>query len=349
MTIVARNQKKLDEALAALKVLRLSRPLVLPFWTEHNVLQADAPPSARIHAVSADVSTAEGARSGISQSCAPFDGKMADAVFLCAGVSLTSSLLLLDSRSPSVRGQGSQPGFFIEQEDDVLLKSMDMDYWTACWTAKASARAMAKQAASFATPPKIVFVSSTLGLVSIAGYASYTPAKHAIRGLSDTLRSELLLYGIDVHCFFPSGILSPGFDEENKTKPQLTKTIEGADEPSTPEACAGYLLRGEWILSACPQKPSTDRPSSHLATGIEKGEYQISYDLGTSIFRASTRGIAPYNTVLLDLVLSFVGSVSARTCERARDGRELTAPLICRACAVWDSSLEGLGRRAGPR
>lgn len=45
---------------------------------------------------------------------------------------------------------------------------------------------------------RIVFIGSTLSLMSFVGYASYSPAKHALRGLADTLRSELLLYGIKV-------------------------------------------------------------------------------------------------------------------------------------------------------
>lgn len=63
---------------------------------------------------------------------------------------------------------------------------------------------------------KIVFVSSMLGMLSFAGYGSYSPAKFAVRGLADTLRNELQQYGISVHIFFPGGIKSPGFDKEVK-------------------------------------------------------------------------------------------------------------------------------------
>lgn len=125
---------------------------------------------------------------------------------------------------------------------------MDIDYWTACWTARAAGQLMAK--ASTSTPrlpqdrPKLVFVSSTLGLMTFAGYATYAPAKYAIRGLAETLRSELLLFGIDVHCFYPGGILSPGFEAENLTKPELTKKIEGSDQPLAPEKVAQHLLNG---------------------------------------------------------------------------------------------------------
>ena len=66
-------------------------------------------------------------------------------------------------------------------------------------------------------------------------------------GLAETLRSELLLYGISVHAYFPATILSPGFEEENKTKPKITLEIEGADEGLTPAQCAKGLIKGKCL------------------------------------------------------------------------------------------------------
>lgn len=61
---------------------------------------------------------------------------------------------------------------------------------------------------------KIVFISSVVGLMSFAGYSTYSPTKYAVRGLADTLRNELQRYGINVHIFFPGTIFSPGFETE---------------------------------------------------------------------------------------------------------------------------------------
>jgi 3-dehydrosphinganine reductase len=52
------------------------------------------------------------------------------------------------------------------------------------------------------------------------------------------------MYGIKVHCYFPGTIYSPGFDEEEKCKPAITKKIEGTDEGLTPDGCARVLFRG---------------------------------------------------------------------------------------------------------
>ena len=61
---------------------------------------------------------------------------------------------------------------------------------------------------------KIVFISSVLGLMSFAGWSTYSPTKYAVRGLADTLRNELQRYSINVHIFFPGTIFTPGFEVE---------------------------------------------------------------------------------------------------------------------------------------
>lgn len=66
-----------------------------------------------------------------------------------------------------------------------------------------------------------------------------------LSGLAETLRSELQLYSIDVHIFFPPTIYSPGYEEENKTKPKITLKIEETDEGLVPDKAAAGLLRGE--------------------------------------------------------------------------------------------------------
>ena len=47
-------------------------------------------------------------------------------------------------------------------------------------------------------PDRVVNVSSTEGVVSSPFLAAYSASKHALEGLSDSLRRELLPYGVDV-------------------------------------------------------------------------------------------------------------------------------------------------------
>ncbi|CAG8693463.1 12451_t:CDS:2, partial [Acaulospora colombiana] len=90
---------------------------------------------------------------------------------------------------------------------------------------------------------RIAFVGSTLAYMSFIGWAGYSPAKHALVGLAETLRSELALYDIDVQIFQPGTILSPGLENENKTKPEITKRVEGHEEGLTPEQAAAAMLK----------------------------------------------------------------------------------------------------------
>lgn len=121
---------------------------------------------------------------------------------------------------------------------------------------------MAREPESEAKGKKIVFVSSVLGYFSMVGYSTYAPAKFALRGtsllttlslargdhcligLAETLQSELQLYGVGVHIFFPGTIFSPGLDTENKTKPKVTLKIEESDDGMSPERWADELLKG---------------------------------------------------------------------------------------------------------
>ncbi|KAG1826203.1 uncharacterized protein BJ212DRAFT_1475535 [Suillus subaureus] len=91
---------------------------------------------------------------------------------------------------------------------------------------------------------KIVLVFSTLDM-SLIEYSSYSPAKHALRvGLADSLHSELMLYVIDTHIFFPPTMYTPGFEEGDRTKPTITRAIESADEGLTADQAAVGLLAG---------------------------------------------------------------------------------------------------------
>jgi short-subunit dehydrogenase len=82
-------------------------------------------------------------------------------------------------------------------------------------------------------------------------------------GLADTLQSELMLYGVDVHIFFPGVMFTPGLEEENRMKPQIVKTIEGTNDGITAEQAALALLKGEYLdeLKFCARLPTMYRRS----------------------------------------------------------------------------------------
>ncbi|KAJ1033861.1 hypothetical protein NDA16_000069 [Ustilago loliicola] len=171
----------------------------------------------------------------------------------------------------------------VKTESD-FEKGMKTDYWTCLATAHAAANAMARTGIK---DGKIVMVSSILGLFGLVGYSQYAPMKYAIRGLAESLRSELILYGISVHAYFPATILSPGLEEENKTKPKITLDIEGTDEGLTPAQCAKGLLKG-----------------------VERNHFFITTDLNSELFRVAALGSAPTNRGVGDRVLTLVSWIA---------------------------------------
>ena len=90
----------------------------------------------------------------------------------------------------------------------------------------------------------IVNVSSLVGLIAIFGYTDYAAAKFALVGFSEALRSELKRYKIAVSVLCPLDTDTPGFAEENKTKPPETQVISQAARLMQPSEVARALLKG---------------------------------------------------------------------------------------------------------
>lgn len=73
----------------------------------------------------------------------------------------------------------------------------------------------------------IVLTSSAAGQIGVYGYTTYAPTKYAIRGFAETLHAELLLSHphISLQIAYPIDTDTPGYQEELKTTPELTKKL----------------------------------------------------------------------------------------------------------------------------
>lgn len=217
--------------------------------------------------------TQKAAADALEVACLPHAGQSPDAVFLCAGK--------------------ATPGFFIEETEETMRKGMDNTYWLATWSAMAASKRMIRTRSK----GKIVFVSSVLGYFGMVGYSTYSPGKHAIRGLAETLRQELLLYSIDVHIYMPGTMFTPGYEEERKTKPELVLKIEESDAGLTAEKAAEGLYKG-----------------------VRKGDFHITDTFITDVFRTSTRGASPFGSnILKDLLYSLIGTIALALWRRGVD------------------------------
>lgn len=131
-------------------------------------------------------------------------------------------------------------------------------------------------------------------------------------GLAETLRQELLLYSIDVQIYMPVTMFSPGYEEENKTKPALVLKIEEADGGLTPEKAAEGLYEGAVAVTLA-LFLLTMGLKAIVYAGVQKGDFHITDTFIANLFRTSTRGASPFGSnILKDLLFGLIGTVRLR-------------------------------------
>lgn len=133
----------------------------------------------------------------------------------------------------------ARPGQFLDLDDAVFRDQMEVDYFGTLHAVRAVVPSMVERRRGH-----LVLVASTVAFVGIYGYSAYAPAKHAVRGLAETLRPELKSHGIVVACAYPPDTATPGFDRENEHKPETTKRIAGSIKPRSAAAVAAAMVKG---------------------------------------------------------------------------------------------------------
>jgi len=99
-------------------------------------------------------------------------------------------------------------------------------------------------------------VTSMAAAVPFVGYAAYAPAKAATRALMDVLRNEYADTGVCFHVAFPPDTDTPGFVQENTTKPYETSHIwpecfnEVFDARQVAERMLDEIIRGSYFVTS---------------------------------------------------------------------------------------------------
>ena len=116
----------------------------------------------------------------------------------------------------------------------------------------------------------IVNVSSIVGFVGVYGYTDYAASKFGLVGFSEALRSEVKSHGIVVSVLCPPDTDTPGFEEENRTKPDETKAISASAKVMRPDAVARAMIsgmeKGRFLIV-----PGVDGRLAHLAKRLVPG------------------------------------------------------------------------------
>ncbi|MBM3658360.1 MAG: SDR family NAD(P)-dependent oxidoreductase, partial [Actinobacteria bacterium] len=157
----------------------------------------------------------------------------------------------------------AHPGRFVDLDAAVFRDQMEVDYFGTLHAVRAVVPAMVERRRGH-----LVLVSSTVAFVGIYGYSAYAPAKHAVRGLAETLRPELKPYGVTVACAYPPDTETPGFDRENAHKPDVTRRISGGIAPrpaaAVAKAIATGIERDRLVITADPTTAALARTAGLL-------------------------------------------------------------------------------------
>lgn len=239
------------------------------------------PETQKFHYISADVSKAGEAKRIVEEVAKWNGGLPPDIVWCLAGA--------------------SHPTLFLDATPEQMRQSMDLNYWSCADMAHAIlSHWLSPDSSTAGRPRHLIFTSSSLAFFSIAGYASYSPAKAALRSLSDTLTQEIKLYtsSVKVHTIFPGSILTAGFENENKSKPEITKILESDDPKQTPDTVAKKSVKG-----------------------LENGEYLITTNWLAAAMRGCNWGGSRRNNYFIDSFFMGATNIAWPFVQRDLDGK----------------------------
>lgn len=206
-----------------------------------------ARPGAKVQSFSTDVKAFEQVQAAVAKAEQSFGA--VDVVVPCAGA--------------------SHPARFVEQDIAFFEQDMQLNYFGTLYTLKVVVPGMTQRKRG-----RVLFVTSVCATIGFAGMASYTPTKYALKGLADTLRNELIGTGVQLHVAYPMDTQTPGFEEENKTKP--------------PECHAISRISGEVNLF------TADQAASSIMKGFLKGQYSIKTpDFFSNLLITSMSNVTP--------------------------------------------------------
>jgi short-subunit dehydrogenase len=131
----------------------------------------------------------------------------------------------------------ARPGYFHELPADEFDRAVKTDYLGAVHLTR-GLHALVQEGGL------ITFTSSVVGYMGVFGYSSYAGPKFALIGFAETLRQELDARGIQVSVLCPPDTETPGYAEENKTKPVETQALSESAKLMTADAVAAKFIRG---------------------------------------------------------------------------------------------------------
>jgi len=138
-------------------------------------------------------------------------------------------------------------GRFTDLSSETFRYVMDINYFGTLHTMQAVLPGMLERKSG-----AILNICSVAGRMGVYGYAAYCSSKHAITGLTDSVRSELCGTGVSLSIAYPPEFVSP-----------MTEELETCRSPEN-----------RAMVQTIPVM-SVEKVAGIIVKGLEKGQYEI--------------------------------------------------------------------------
>ncbi|HJR80468.1 MAG TPA: SDR family NAD(P)-dependent oxidoreductase, partial [Anaerolineales bacterium] len=113
------------------------------------------------------------------------------------------------------------PGPLIHLPTEDFRHQLEVNLVSVLIVTKAFAPLLGVDRSLRGQPGRIINISSVSGKSAFPFVGAYATSKHGLEGFSETLRRELILYGIDVIIVGPGPIATPIWDKAEQADPSL--------------------------------------------------------------------------------------------------------------------------------
>jgi NAD(P)-dependent dehydrogenase (short-subunit alcohol dehydrogenase family) len=112
---------------------------------------------------------------------------------------------------------------------DEVRRQLEVNLLGALATTQAFLPLLGMDRSRDGVPGRIVNISSVAGRIGAPFLGAYVASKHALEGMSESLRRELMLFGIDVIIVAPGHVATPIWDKAESTSPAPYERSEYAE------------------------------------------------------------------------------------------------------------------------
>jgi len=130
-------------------------------------------------------------------------------------------------------------GPLILQPASDFIKQFETNLLGPFLVTKAFAPLLGTDRSRTGSPGRIVNISSVEGKIALPFLGAYAASKHGLEGMSESLRRELMLYGIDVIIVAPGSVATPIWE---KAEAVDLGPYRNSDYADVMQACRNYMF-----------------------------------------------------------------------------------------------------------